>query len=166
MAKIRFPISSKCRPLLKRLDVRMLFLSMKANELSQSSYKWSNLEHSQPGAPKFFTQIKFIIFYQKFLIVHRKNHPNHIFWHFAQKTSITKISCTFLKKPTPPKLGPPKFLTQPKFHILPQKYQPNQNFLYVPKKPTLWVRFKELIIRPTKFHMLSLKKTNFCVCLN
>ena len=140
MAKIRFPISSKCRPLLKRLDVRMLFLSMKANELSQSSYKWSNLEHSQPGAPKFFTQIKFI-FYQKFLILHRrktsqpyfltlcsKNQPNQNFLYFSEKTYPTKTWATKIFDPAKISYTSSKISTQSKFLIRSQKTNPLSMF--------------------------------------
>ena len=35
LAKKRFPTSSKCKPLRKRIDVGMLLLPMKANELSR-----------------------------------------------------------------------------------------------------------------------------------
>ena len=46
MAKIRFPTSSKCKPSQKRLDVGMLLLSTKANELSRHilEMRWFALE--------------------------------------------------------------------------------------------------------------------------
>ena len=46
LAKIRFPISSKCKPSRKRLDVVMLLLSMKTNELFRQilEIRWFALE--------------------------------------------------------------------------------------------------------------------------
>ena len=43
---MRFPISSNCKPLRKRLDVGMLLLSKKTNEMSRHilEMRWFTLE--------------------------------------------------------------------------------------------------------------------------